>query len=144
MCRGTAIDIVRLNSRIIDNGSRTRSHESRAPPLIDILAVDGAVYPDGEAVPAARRVLPMQPDAVPVRARHEAVLVRHAVGRLSSCARVEYRVAAEQLEEEPLELLPEYHVDDEVDAGVDCDEEVADFHQLTVDDAVEGFQDVVD
>lgn len=43
----------------------------------------------------------------------------------------------EQLEEQPLELLAEYHVDDEVHGRVDGDQQVADFDQLVHRDAVE-------
>lgn len=43
----------------------------------------------------------------------------------------------EQLEEEPLELLAENHVDDEVDGRVDRHQQIADFDQVIDDDAVE-------
>lgn len=43
----------------------------------------------------------------------------------------------EQLEEQPLELLTEYHVDDEVDRRVDRHQEVTDFDQMVDGDAVE-------
>jgi len=43
----------------------------------------------------------------------------------------------EQLEEQPLELLAEYHVDDEVDGRVDRHQQVADLDQLVDGDAVE-------
>jgi len=43
----------------------------------------------------------------------------------------------EQLEEQPLELLAEYHVDDKVDRRVDRHQKVADFDQMVDGDAVE-------
>lgn len=43
----------------------------------------------------------------------------------------------EQLEEQPLELLTEYHVDDEVHGRVDGDQQVADLDHLVHRDAVE-------
>lgn len=43
----------------------------------------------------------------------------------------------EQLEEQPLKLLAEYHVDDEVHGRVDCHQQIADFDQLVHRDAVE-------
>jgi len=43
----------------------------------------------------------------------------------------------EQLEEEPLELLAEYHVDDEVDGRVDRHQQIADLDQVIDGDAVE-------
>lgn len=43
----------------------------------------------------------------------------------------------EQLEKEPLELLAEYHVDDEVDGRVDRHQQIADLDQMIDGDAVE-------
>jgi len=48
----------------------------------------------------------------------------------------------EQLEEQPLELLAEYHVDDEVDGRVDRHQQVADLDQLVDGDAVESLYHV--
>lgn len=90
------------------------------------------------AVTASDGVVPV------ISVRNEAVVVG-AVRRLSPGAsqQVDDR-GAEELDEEPAELLSESDVHDEVDGGVYGDEEVARLDQFVVELAVEGLDDVVD
>lgn len=54
--------------------------------------------------------------------RHETVFVG-AVGRVAS--RKKQRIVTEQKEKQPLKLLPENHVNDEIDATVDRHQQIA-------------------
>lgn len=102
------------------------------------------VQPNRGPVPGdAGRVLAMEPEAAPVPVRNVTVVVR-LVGRVA--AGREEAMAAEQDEEQSLELLAEDDVDDEVDARVDGDEEVARLdhavEQVAVHVDLEGLDDV--
>ena len=55
--------------------------------------------------------------------RHKAVFMRGPIRRLPPGS--EQRIVAEQHQEQPLELLPEDDVDDEVDARVNRDQQIA-------------------
>lgn len=79
---------------------------------------------------------------------HDAVIVGGAIWGLApgegGVAEEEPAFRAEVLDEEALELLAEDDVDDEVDGGVDGDEEVGGLDELVDDEVVEGLEDVVD
>ena len=112
--------------RIVHARSRTVTFRPRpAPP-------QGTVPPetDGAPVPVrAHGVVPVQAETLPVAVRREAVLLQASVGGVPPHPQ-EDPVRAEQHQEQPLELLPERHVDDEVDARVDGDEQVAGFDHV--------------
>lgn len=114
------------------------------PSLGYLLPVQTPINPNRHPIPRVRGILPSEPNAMPISTRHEAVIMRDAIRRLSASGRAEDCVRAEDLEEEPLELLPEDDVDNEVDRGVNGDQEVGDLDELADNDAVESLQDVVD
>lgn len=80
--------------------------------------------------PVARGLAVVHRPVVAVAARTAA-----AVDRMPAAQ--QHAPREEQLEEQPLELLAEYHVDDEVDGRVDRDQQVADLDQLIDRYAVE-------
>lgn len=67
----------------------------------------------------------METHALPVAVRDEAVVVTSGFWGISAYG-AEDRVRTEEEQEETLEFLAEGNVDDEIDARVDGDQEVAD------------------
>lgn len=78
---------------------------------------------------------------MPVTVGYETVVV--SVRGIPAAA--EQWIVAEQHQEQPLELLAENNIDDEVDAGIDGDQQVAGlYHDRQVYVYVEGVDDVYD
>lgn len=92
----------------------------------------GGAVPYRHPVPTRPRILPVQPHALPISVRDETVIVSGAIWRFPA-REGEDAVVAEKQQEEPLEFFPEDDIDDEVDAGIDRDEQVAGVDQLVKD-----------
>lgn len=95
-------------------------------PVIPARAV-----PNRKSVPTSTRVLTIQPNTLPIPVRYKAIIMRRPIGRLPPTT--EKAITTKQNQKEPFELLAKYDVDNEVDAGIDGNQEVAGVDDL-VDD----------
>lgn len=125
---------------------RGRSRDGRQMPTLErhgrsvargFAIVDGRVNA-GTAVNAATAAVATATAAGTTTATTASAAAAPTVGRPPTAAQPD-AAWKEQLEEQSLELLAEYHVDDEVDGRIDGDQQVADLDQLVDSDAVERF-----
>lgn len=133
--------------RVVD--ARPGRQRARRPhAAVEVLATVGpaAVAYNGRSGPvqvaqvrAADRVV------ASVTVGYQTVVVGGPVRRVATAERAAahpHAVRTEQLQEQPLELLAEYHVYHEIHGRVYGDQQVAGLHQLVDDDAVKVFQNV--
>jgi len=112
------LEVVRGQRGTARRGGQLPALESRRPVARGLAVVHGCVATSAAAARASAAIGGEVPSAHPHAPREE------------------------QLEEQPLELLAEYHVDDEVNGRVDRHQQVADLDQLVDGDAIERFHHV--